>query len=373
MRSLLETVRVRFSPLGRAVAWFQRHRANYYEYLCDIMEGTAGKKTMLDIFQDDAVRYEGSHRGVLSAHWAYAFQDVSGGELQGTFAGTVPDDDVMIIGVGQTAGSGALEDTLRDLADYTRLAEQARSGFLSTAMAGVACMGVLILMLALIPYVTFPQLAKTFSALPEDAWVGAAGSLRAAAGFLGANLFILLGSLGVLFYILAWSLPHWTGAMRVKFDDYFIWRIYRDFQAIRFMMVLATILKPRGNRSPKLRDGLLMLSAPDKPWLNWHVEQMIDRIDKESLIGPETFDTGLLNQELYFYLNDVCRTQGLDAGLQRTRRQVEVKVLADVARRATVVRWSLMLSAVVGTVVIFMWHFAAIESLRRALQLFYGS
>jgi hypothetical protein len=356
-----------------AVLDFRARRADFYENLCDVMEATAGKKTLLDILRDDSIRHSGSLRGHLSDYLANRYITDARGKMDETFRGVVPDEDVMLIGIGEAAGRGAFEQILRDLADYTRLNERAKSAFRSTVMAGVVAVCLLILSLFGMAYFTYPRLSSVFEVLPPEMWRGAAGSLRSAAVFLQSNLLLLLGLLGVVGYLLHWTLHNMTGAWRERVEDHFIWRAFRDFQAIRFMMTLAIILKPRQGRTERLRDGILMLGDPKSPWMNWHIEKMLSRIEDEHVTGAETFDTGILPRPLYHYLSDVCLAHGVDVGLQRTRRQVEVRVLSEVAKRALFTRWAMLLTSIGGVIGILFWHYAAIDALRRSLASFYLS
>ena len=53
---------------------FRALRADYYEYLADLVEGTQGRKSLRDIFDDDAHRYgRRTVRGRLSRYWAAAY------------------------------------------------------------------------------------------------------------------------------------------------------------------------------------------------------------------------------------------------------------------------------------------------------------
>src|SRR5690606_24449237 len=75
-------------------AWrFRVLRADYYDYLADLMEGARGRKPLRDIFQDDARRYGPSTaRGALCTHWLRAYEE-SGGDLFQAWHGTLPDED----------------------------------------------------------------------------------------------------------------------------------------------------------------------------------------------------------------------------------------------------------------------------------------
>lgn len=358
-----------------AVREFRARRADFYESLCDTMEATAGKKTLQNILQDDCERYGGvtTLRGYLSDYLANRLMTDARGRVSEMFEGIVPAEDRLIIEISEAAGPGALEQCLRDLADYTRLQERAKEAFQWTIFAAVFTLALFVGMLFVVAFFSYPRLADIFSSLPAEMWRGWALAFRRLAEFLRSNLILILGMGGVGVYLLLWSLRNLTGPIREKLEDRFIWRAYRDFQAIRFMMTLAVILTPRQGNTISLQNGILMLDDPRNPWLSWHIQKMTAKIEEEHLTGPETFDTGILPKSLYFNLADRCQSHGVDVGLQQTRRQVEVRVLGDIAKRATVMRWVLFAISVGGLIGILLFHFAAIESLKRALQMFYMS
>ncbi|WP_152385745.1 hypothetical protein [Achromobacter sp. GbtcB20] len=358
-----------------AVRGFQKRRADFYENLCDTMEATAGKKTLQNILQDDCERYGGvsTLRGYLSDFLATRLVSDGEGKLSETLRDIAPEEDILILGIAELAGPGALEQALRDLTDYTRLMERAKAAFRWTVLTGVLSLVILVVMLFIMAFLTYPRLADVFSMLPTDMWRGTAARFRSTARFLSDNLFLILGVGGVVVYLFGWSLKNLTGSIRERLEDRFVWRAFRDFQAIRFMMTLSVILKPRQANTISMRDGILMLGDAKNPWLNWHIQKMIARIEEDHVTGAETFNTGILPQELYFNLADVCVTNSIDSGLQKIRRQIEVRVLADVAKRAVVARWVMFGISIAGLIGITGWHFATIDSLRRALQTFYMS
>ena len=122
--------------LGCAAWQFNAQRADYYDYLSDLIGATAGTKTLLNIFQDDARRYTThSVRGRLSASWAERFPR-AGGDLFSTWYGSFPLEDLVAIQAAQYAGAGALMQTLRQLSTVVRVSDAARQAFLQTILVG---------------------------------------------------------------------------------------------------------------------------------------------------------------------------------------------------------------------------------------------
>jgi len=351
---------------------FRAQRADYYEYLGSLMEHGDGRKTLHDIFEDDARRYGArSLRGRLSARWAERFRE-SGGDLEQTFLGTLPNDDVALLRASQLAGAGALATSLHDLADTARLLDRARSGFLTTmTAAGIACSAMLIVLVAT-PLYTVPQLRRTFAVVPAEYWGHGTRALFGLADLLHANLGLVLLGLALIAGLSGWSLPTFTGRLRRRLDEWSIWRLYRDFHSVRFLALLGTMARQRGNVATSLRDALLAQMPGATAWKAWHLNRMLMLLD-DGVIGAETFDTGLLDRETQWFLADMMAIHGVDAGLARTRRRIESRIIVDVLRRALALRWTILLLAVGMLIGMTLWHFSVIDELRRAMQAYYAA
>jgi len=193
-----------------------------------------------------------------------------------------------------------------------------------------------------------------FAALVESAWAFIA----------------LVAILGVV--VLLWSVSNLTGPLRSVLDKVSIWRICRSVSALRFMSILTVVLHRQSASSTQLRTALAMMCAGASPWLRWHLDAMLERIDY-GLVGAETFETGLLDKELYWHFQDMAEARGLVLALQLVRDRLEGHVLGQVARQAQVLRWMLLIGCVSGILALGLWHYAAIDELRRSLMIFHAS
>ncbi|WP_296560315.1 general secretion pathway protein [Pigmentiphaga sp.] len=357
------------------VAWcaarFRAGRADYYDYLADVMEASGGRKTLRDIFLDDARRYAGHARGMLSAHWAMRYQN-AGGDLHETLRSTLPDDDLSLLRMAQRGGAGALEQTLRDVAAVTRLADEARRTLAATLSAALAAVLVSFGMIVAVPLFTVPRLKRAFGAVPDEFLGNLTRRLYAFAELIHGNLFVSVLALGLVVYFTGWSLPNLTGRVRRVLDRHFIWRLYRDLQGIRFLASLAAMVKRRGNVSTALREALELQVEGANPWRRWHLERMIANID-DGRVGSATFDTGIVEPETLWFLDDLIAARGMDRALQQTRARLEERSLRQVARRALAARWVLLLAAVGVALSLVFWHVGVVNEMRSALTNYYSS
>jgi hypothetical protein len=350
---------------------FAGARGDYYGYLADLVEAVDGRKTLRDIFADDARRYgEGCVRGRLSRHWASAFE-ACGGDVARAWAGTLPVDELQLLHAAQGAGAGAFCATLRDLSRTCGLLDDVRGTLVGTLAAGVVAAILVGCMACAVAYFTVPQLQAVFQGVPAHYYGASTRRLFCAAVLLRNAWPAGLAGLCIGCWMIAWSLPNLVGAARARLDRLPFLRLYRDFHGIRFLSILSVLVRQRGNVDTRLREALLAQAAGARPWLAWHVQAMLTRIEA-GLVSAETFATGLLDQEVQWYLDDLISARGLESGIATAASRVQDRVLPRVRREALVLRWALLCGAVAALLGLAMWHYAVIDELRRALIHFHS-
>src|SRR5690606_6836924 len=138
-------------------------------------------------------------------------------------------------------------------------------------------------------------------------------------------------------------------------------------RAIRFLAMLAIMLRQRGNLDTRLREALAALARRARPWLAWHVNAMLSRVE-HGIVGAGTFETGLFDRETAWFMGDVIAARGLEAGVQQARLRAESRALRRIRREAQALRWGLLLLSVAAVLALTLWHYAVIDELRRADQ-----
>lgn len=351
---------------------FSGQRADYFEYLSALMDGMQGRRTLKEIFEHDARRYgPATVRGRLSSRWARVYPLV-GGDLSTTWSGCFPLPELGLIRAAQSFGNVPLVTTLHDLAEALRLQQQARAIWISTVWSAVLALGLLFIMLLATPVFTVPRLQDAFSVVPPEFYGGRTRALIGLARMVQAQwvLMVVTTAGGVALFL--WSLPNLTGPLRQRLERYAVWRIYRCVNAMRFLAVLTIVLARQGSTSTQLRAALSMQRSGAGRWHDWHIDAMLTRIDL-GLTGAETFNTGLLDQDLFWFFSDMAMARGLIEGLTLTRQRLKSSVLTSVARQAQALRWGLLLLCVAGLLGLGLWHYAVIDELRRSLMIFYAS
>jgi type II secretory pathway component PulF len=362
----IEALRARFDVLR-----FSRGRADYYEYLADMVEGLQGRKTLRDLFDDDAQRYgEKTVRGRLARRWSRALE-ACGGDLAMAWAGSMPREELALLHAAQAGGAGALTAALRDLGRAARVAEQASRVFKETLATAAVAVCVALAVICAVPYFTAPRLQSIFQAVPPAYYGTLTRGLFALGECVRVSLPVLAACGAGALWLVMWSLPNFVGPLRRRLDRWAIWRLYRDVNAIRFLAMLGVLVRQRGNVDMRLRQALAMQAEQAGPWLSWHIRDMVGRIDA-GLVGADSFDTGMIERRTWWYLSDMVAAHGMAHGLERSADRVEQKTLQRVRRDAQLWRWTLLLCAVAAVMGLALWHYAAIDELRRAMTNVYA-
>lgn len=368
------SVASKFSPVGFAAMAFKKHRVEYYEYMADLMANSGGRRNLLDMFKADATRYAGKPRGVLAAYWAERYED-NGADLAKTWEGTLPDADLMVIRVAQNSGGAAMEQALRDVARVTGIVDKAKSEFVSTVAVGALGVAMAVGILVALPLFLVPSLKDAFGFIPLDKW----GSLGKGLLSLSNNVVdyggIALCALIAAIAWTAWSLQNFVHPFRKWLDNHIlIYKLYRDFRGAMFMATAASMVRRRaGTSGLRLQDALVELGEAAEPWLRWHCDQIVENINQSGGQGPEVFDTGILDQEVLYYLLDMVETKGFDEGLQRAGARTEQRAVLVVGRRAAVLRWVLLIIGLVTVMVVGGWAMAVIFEMKKVIMSTLGS
>jgi type II secretory pathway component PulF len=244
--------------------------------------------------------------------------------------------------------------------------------FFQTILTGLLSALVALGAVFLIPLFTADRLVQAFVSLPAEYYGPMAIALFSTSEWLQRIWWLMVLALGLIIWWCVWSLPNQTGSTRQLLDRRGIWRLYRVVHAVRFLSLLAVLLKPRGNIGARLREALQIQAIGATPWLRSHIASMLSRIDA-GFKAVDALDTGLIDDEIWWYFTDMVNTLGLDDGLQRTCQRLSLHTVKKLSAQALVLRWILLLCSVVVVLGVAFWHFRVFEELRQGLSLYYAS
>ncbi|MCD8505546.1 MAG: general secretion pathway protein [Burkholderiaceae bacterium] len=356
----------------RISAWrFARQRADYYEFLGHLLDNRALEQTLLLTFEQDSWRHGyGSARGKLAAWWAARYA-ASGGDLVYTWQGTLPASDLQTISLAQDAGQAALVQTLKSMATQVRLWNDCTGNFWQTIAVGMVAAFVALACLFVMPLWTAPRLTGAFGNVPVTYYGPALKGLLGWVAGIKSYWLGWIGAFGVGIAALWWSLTGLTGPVRRYLDRLGIWRLYRDLNAMRFLTGSATLLNALSPSGVSLRTVLATQQRFASRWLNDHLNRMVMQLDAGA-DALTSLNTGLLADDVWWRFVDAVRVHGLAQGLGTASGVIGQLLKSQMARRALVLRWVLLMTALACVMAVGFWHLRAIEELRQGLTLFYS-
>lgn len=124
-------------------------------------------------------------------------------------------------------------------------------------------------------------------AAPDTIWKGIAKDLVVLSFFIANYWFVMLASLPILFLVIFFSLSRWKGKIRVVFDAYPPYSMYRTFVGVGWLLALAALVKAGTPVSRALR----MLRQDASPYLLERIDRSLIYINNGDNLGEALFKT----------------------------------------------------------------------------------
>src|SRR3546814_14515931 len=81
------------------------------------------------------------------------------------------------------------------------------------------------------------------SAVPKSNWTGSLASLDTLSDVIANNIIVIGLGLVFLVAIIIWTLPRWTGVVRLRFDEIPPWSMYRMIEGTGFMLSASALIQ----------------------------------------------------------------------------------------------------------------------------------
>jgi type II secretory pathway component PulF len=211
--------------------------------------------------------------------WLHRILD-RGDRFGAVMADWLPHDEAMIFAA--LAESGLSGQGMRDLA---RLSARQTAWKKSLRQALLPLFGASAIFVAGFWYLSTSLFPTLFASLPQGvALEGAAANLKAASDFFAGFGPYLLGVITVMPLGIARLLPIWTGRWRKLADELPLFRVYKTWTGLGFLLSLSALLKA----GVSLRDALEMLERQAPPHTAERLRAVLARDDAylgEALAG----------------------------------------------------------------------------------------
>jgi type II secretory pathway component PulF len=201
----------------------------------------------------------------------------------------VPHEEIMLIRAGKK--SAKEPEALLHCVELIEAKQKIIASVVKAVAGPLLMVALFIVLLLLISHYLVPALSDMSNPL---LWDGAAGALYSVSSFVAsaAGVITLVVIVGLIATSLI-SLPFWTGPLRVKFDSFPPWSIYRLLVGSIWLFTVATLLRAKIPLDDILKD--MLESGVLRPWL----QERVLRIDK-LYHADANFGTLLLNLKMNF-------------------------------------------------------------------------
>lgn len=210
-------------------------RMKFYNKLAQLMNNGVSLNVALQQIASTGKKSKGSVLPKLFMQWR---KQISNGMNLGLcMSPFIPTSESMLIETG--ANSGQLAKSMLDAAESVEQQGRVKKAIISNGSYPGLLLCVLLAAMFLASYEVIP----TFTAvLPIEEWTGMSYNVALAAMFFKDWSVLILGTIAIIFFIIGWSMPRWTGKARIKFDYVFPWNIYRMWQGSAFLLSIASLM-----------------------------------------------------------------------------------------------------------------------------------
>lgn len=195
----------------------------------------------------------------------------------------LPPADIILLRAGEK--SGQLERAINNILHLQDAVKRMKGAI----RGGLAYPSVLLLLAyGLMNFVTYQMVPVYAEFSPPEKWTGQAGALASGAWFVANVLPYLLVSFFAVLAVSIWSLPRWTGPLRVKFDKFLPWSIYKLYNGTGFLIALAGLVR----EGVKANDALEIIMDGANPWYRERVSTALRLMEDGQKIATALHNTG---------------------------------------------------------------------------------
>ena len=197
--------------------------------------------------------------------------------------GWIPDSDRLVIEGYEQAGNLGMG------IDKAVLISQSSKKIKSTLVAGLAY-PVMLIAIALSMLILFGlNVIPTFEeVLPRENWTGIGAQMAVMSDFVRDYILIVLGLVAALIALIIFSMPRWTGSLRVRFDKFPPWSLYRLIMGAGFMVSVGSMIKS-GIPIPSI---LKMLQRGASPWYVERLSRAYYHVNNGTNLGDALYRAG---------------------------------------------------------------------------------
>jgi type II secretory pathway component PulF len=206
--------------------------------------------------------------------------------------GVVPAGDAMLLlAVDRAADKAEALLALADAIDKQQAMTRVMGQYAVLPLVTIPICHVLIALLSQV-ILAVEQTTPDFA--QEAMWSGINGGARTIARIATQAGWPLLAGVALALAGVAWSLPRWKGAGRLRVEGWPVFGLYRDFQAGMLFCSMAMMLKTGETLKGSLED----IAQRSSVWMRWHLGRVLAALDENPTGTIDAFRRGLLSPYL---------------------------------------------------------------------------
>lgn len=289
-----------------------QNRQRLYIKLGQLLQNGVGLDVALGQLERIAKRKRGSVMGPLYARWRRSM--ANGMNFGHCLAPYVPSSEAMLLETG--ANSGKLVDALLNAADAIEQQSKVKKAIITAA----AYPGVLIAMLVAAMVLSSFKVIPTFEQiLPLEQWKGIAYKVAISARFIREYGIVIAATILFTGLVISFSLPRWTGRIRVYFDKIVPWSLYKMWQGSSFLLAISSLMAA----GVKLDENSLnRIARQADPYLLERVRGIRKSISAGENLGDSLYKAGYKfpDEDIIDDLQIYAKLRGFDQNLIRITR-----------------------------------------------------
>ena len=283
---LVDAVREFDVDLWRAKRAFNSNKTGFYKSLARTLAKVPMRASLAKAAQLNAGTALGTAYTIILTRYS------EGAPLEEVFAGLVSDNEVQVLRAMQAAMKGD-----KDLAEgFGRLAvtstgasrtTKAMFKVVSTTVLNGAAFGYAVQM---VHAKLFPQFVKMF---PLAKWSVFSQGVYALVEFIFHNALISGAALASAIVVYLWSIPNWTGALRIRMDQVALYSWYREYRSTQVLINLAMQLAAGSGASAALKELMRDATRWETSYLS-----VMEQNYENGVKGGEIFDVGYFSRDI---------------------------------------------------------------------------
>jgi len=321
-------------------------RNRLYIKLAQLMDNGVPLDVAMAQMQRIAERNRGSALGKL---YKTIRHDVANGKNFGlVMARYVPSAEAILLETG--SNSGKLSKALRNASDAIENQGKVKKAIIAAGAYPGVMIAMLIAALLLSSYKVIPAFTEI---IPVDQWTGISYVMAKICEYIRNYVGIMFMGLGLLMLVISISMPRWTGRLRVTFDNFAPWSLYKMWQGSAFLLAISSMM----SAGVKLDEvSLAKISKQSDPYLQQRIKGIRRWIISGENLGDALYKAGYKfpDEEIIGDLQVYARLRGFDQNLIRITKTWVDSLVDKVTITMKVVNFVVLvlIAIVIGSLII---------------------